>query len=427
MINYITRATALLALIELDSVAAIRGRNDGKRHGLRELYYSEEGHEVTDVQTKCEQVIEGYPMQCIIVCVEVTSIKNGDALAGEYSRVNQLECEAGWEHDRQGGGDEDVIWEGLTEWPTYSPTAFPTSYPMRWANDGHDANIMWFGDGHNRIVDWTDDGRTSHTGEVIVLGWSKGGKSGGGFFKGSTGGYSKSSKSKGGKGGGQSKSSKGYSHDNVGGDGGSGNSKSSKSSDSGDVGRDRDETIPEPIHDERGTASWSSGAGVIEEDTVSSKSSKPESVGWSSDAGTKVGNGSGPGSSKSSKPTVDSSISWSGHAAGPIKSSKPISESASWSSGVGGSSKSSKQESDSWSSDAGFIKEGNGSVSSKSSKLVADSGEWKSAKWSGSGSGEGSGSSKSSSKPARGSADVPDGKGAISNGGSDGWSGGAAL
>ncbi len=93
-----------MALVNLDSVAAVRGINDTKRqHGLRKLYYSEE-HEVTDVQTKCELVVEGHPKQCIIVCLEVTSVKNGDKLVGEYSKVNQRECEAGWEH---GGHDGD--------------------------------------------------------------------------------------------------------------------------------------------------------------------------------------------------------------------------------------------------------------------------------------------------------------------------------
>ena len=52
-----------------------------------------------------------------------------------------------------------------------------------------------------------------------------------------------------------------------------------------------------------------------------------------------------------------------------------------WSGGVGRSSNSSKLESVNWSS--GVIKESSGSVPGKSSKLVADSGEWESAKWSG--------------------------------------------
>jgi hypothetical protein len=122
MIKYITCATAILALIGINSVAAIRSNNDSKwQHGLRKLYYSK-GHEVTDVQTKCEQVIEGDPKKCIIVCVEITSVKNGDELVGEYSKVNQRECEAGWEHDGHGndrysksskskGGKSDGQWK----------------------------------------------------------------------------------------------------------------------------------------------------------------------------------------------------------------------------------------------------------------------------------------------------------------------------
>ena len=388
MIKYITCATAILALIGINSVAAIRSNNDSKwQHGLRKLYYSK-GHEVTDVQTKCEQVIEGDPKKCIIVCVEITSIRNEDELVGEYSKVNQRECEAGWEQDGHDGNDVD--WEGHPEWPTYSPTQFLTFYSPELADDGHDADNMWTGDGHDRVIDWTDNGSTSYTEEILVAGGSKGSKSDG-YSKGLNGGYSKSSKSKGGKGCGQSKSSKLYFINNVKGGGGSGYSKSSKSSGVGNVG-DWDATILEPIHDESEASSWFGGAGIIEGDEVSSlsKSSKSQSARWSSGTGViKEGSGSSSGSSKSSKPTT--------------------AESANWSGGVGGSSKSSKPRSGS----------GSGSDSSKSSKLVADSGKWESAEWFG--GVKGSGTSKSS-KPAGGSADVLDGNGSISDGESGGWS-----
>jgi hypothetical protein len=120
MINHnIARGTALLALAGLSTVAGIRNNDYDKPHGLlRKLYYSE-GHDLNNVQTKCNQVIEGDPKQCMIVCDEVTSIKNGGELVDEHSRVSQRECEAGWEH----GGHKH------TEWPTYNPTQFPTYYP----------------------------------------------------------------------------------------------------------------------------------------------------------------------------------------------------------------------------------------------------------------------------------------------------------
>jgi hypothetical protein len=437
MIGYTTCAAALLALVDLDSVAAIRGIKDRKRqHGLRKLYYSEE-HEVTDVQTECEEVIEGDPKQCIIVCVEVTSVKNGDELVGEYSTVNQRECEAGRKHD--GHDAYDVDWEGHTEWPAYSPTQFPT---FELADDGHDVDTMWTSDGRG-IIDWTDNDATSYTAEILMAGGSKGSKSDG-YSKGSNGGYTKISKSKSGKGGGQSKSSKVYYFDNGKGGGGSGYSKSSKSSGVGYVG-DWDATILEPIHDESKAASWSGGAGIIEGDKVSSpsKSSKLESVSWSSGAGV-IKEGSGSGSSKSSKSTAEAaswsdgvdgssksskpqSASWSSGAAvikegsgsgsgsGSSKGSKPAEETASWSGGVSGSSKSSKPRSGSGS----ISGSGSGSGSSKSSKLVADSGEWDSAKRSG--GGKVSGSSKSS-KPSGGSADVLDRDGSFSDGKSGGWS-----
>ena len=379
MINHIARGTALLALANLSTVAAIRNNNYDKPHGLlRKLYYIE-GHKVTDVQTKCNQVIEGDPKQCMIVCVEVTSIKNGDELVDEYSRVSQRECENGGEHDGHDGDNED--WEGHTEWPTYSPTQFPTYYPTVSVDDGQGADAKWTGDGHGSIVDWTDDGWTSSTDESLASGGSKGGKSDGyleeskggysktskskgGYSKGSKsksgkgGSQSKTSKSKGGKGESQSKSSKVYYFDNVKGGEGSGHRKS------GDVG-DWEASIHEPTPDEWEAPSWSGGAGIVVGDK-------------------------GSGSSKSSKP-----------------------ESASWSGG------------------AGVIKEIVGSGSSKSSKL-AGSHEWESAKWSGGGlikGGNGSGSSKSS-KPAAGSSDVLDGKGSSPDTDSDGesgsWSGSGA-
>jgi hypothetical protein len=107
MINHIARGTALLALTSLSTVAAIRNNNYDKPHGLlRKPYYSK-GHDLNNVQTKCNQVIEGDPKQCMIVCIEVTSTKNGDELIDEHSRVSQRECEDGW---------------------MYSPTQFPTYY-----------------------------------------------------------------------------------------------------------------------------------------------------------------------------------------------------------------------------------------------------------------------------------------------------------
>ena len=289
MINYITRATALLAIAGHDTAAAIR--NNDNRNRLRRLYYSE-GHVVDDVQTKCDQVIEGDPKQCMIVCVEVTSIRNGDELINEYSRVSQRECEAGWENDGHDGDDGD--WKGHTEWPMYSPTQFPTYSPTELVDDGHGADAKWTGDGHESIIDWTDDGWTRYTDESLVSGGSKGGKSGG-YLEGSKGGYSKNSKSKGGyskssksktgkggsqskaskstggKGGIQSKSLKVHYFDNVKGGEGSGYGKSSKSSGAGDVG-DWDATVHEPTPDEWGAPSWSGG---VSSDVLDGKGSSP--------------------------------------------------------------------------------------------------------------------------------------------------------
>jgi hypothetical protein len=56
---------------------------------IAQVYYSEGHFEVTDVQTMCEQVIEGDPKQynIIIICDKIASIKKGDELVGEYSKV----------------------------------------------------------------------------------------------------------------------------------------------------------------------------------------------------------------------------------------------------------------------------------------------------------------------------------------------------
>ncbi len=58
MINHITRATILLAIAGLDIAAAIC--NNKKQNRLRRLYYSK-GHEVADMQTKCDQVSREFP------------------------------------------------------------------------------------------------------------------------------------------------------------------------------------------------------------------------------------------------------------------------------------------------------------------------------------------------------------------------------
>jgi hypothetical protein len=179
---------------------------------LRELYYSK-GHEVTDVQTMCEQVIEGDPKQCIIICVEITSIKKGDELVGEYSKVSQRNCEANWI-------DREVA--RCTEWPN-SSTQSPTYYPTDLADDGQDVDIILSSNGNDHIINWTDSGSTSHTDKILMAGESKGskGSKSDGYLKGSNGEYSKSSKSKDGKQGyDQSNSLKVYYVDNGKGGGG---------------------------------------------------------------------------------------------------------------------------------------------------------------------------------------------------------------
>ena len=142
MVNYSASATALLALSSqvITAINAERSesvRRDGReRQGLRKL----SGFDETDVQTRCELVIEGNPLVCVKVCVTVTSMKKDDDTIEEYSEVKQEKCASGWENDGN--------WKGDTEWPTYFPTQ---TYGPTQGDDEHD------------IVDWTDDGWKSYS------------------------------------------------------------------------------------------------------------------------------------------------------------------------------------------------------------------------------------------------------------------------
>jgi len=74
-----------------------------KRQGSRALYSW--GHETTDVQTECEEVVAGHPEVCVLVCTKVTSIMNDEKLVDEYSRLSQHKCDSEDDEDRwQSGG-----------------------------------------------------------------------------------------------------------------------------------------------------------------------------------------------------------------------------------------------------------------------------------------------------------------------------------
>ena len=129
MVNYSASAAALLALTSL-ATTAINAENSNsirpdssERQGLRKLTNDE--HEVTDVQTKCDAVIEGNPKVCVKVCVEVTTTTRSNGIIDEYSQVSQHKCDEGWEN----GGSWSGSAAGPIEWPPKWPT--PTS-PDGW-------------------------------------------------------------------------------------------------------------------------------------------------------------------------------------------------------------------------------------------------------------------------------------------------------
>ncbi len=104
MVNY-TGTAALLAITYLSATSIkAEGRqatstvrvaiDEVEQQRLRKLYGVATGsHFVTDVQTKCEEVMAGNPKVCLKVCVEVTSIKSGDSVIEETSKVTQTKCD----------------------------------------------------------------------------------------------------------------------------------------------------------------------------------------------------------------------------------------------------------------------------------------------------------------------------------------------
>ena len=105
MVNYSASATALLTLailatatVNADSLNSVR-RNGGERQGLRKLSANSNEHEVTDVQTQCDIVLEGNPKVCVKVCVEVTSTTKANGVVEEFSQVSQHKCDESWKNE----------------------------------------------------------------------------------------------------------------------------------------------------------------------------------------------------------------------------------------------------------------------------------------------------------------------------------------
>ena len=104
MVHYSASAKSLLALTCLTATAinadartkisTVRAVvDDIEQQRLRKLYgTSAASHFVTDVQTKCDEVWAGNPKVCLKVCVEVTTIKSGESVVEETSKVSESKC-----------------------------------------------------------------------------------------------------------------------------------------------------------------------------------------------------------------------------------------------------------------------------------------------------------------------------------------------
>ena len=146
MVNYIASAATLLALTTSLTTTAIQAaerstnlrRNDEQQTRLRKLSYggglSNNSHFVSDTQTECEEVLEGNPPVCVIVCIEVTSIYNGETLVDETSKVNQSKCES-------------TVEEVATDAPTFHPTYLIADVAGIEETE-FTSDIDWVGDGY---------------------------------------------------------------------------------------------------------------------------------------------------------------------------------------------------------------------------------------------------------------------------------------
>jgi hypothetical protein len=141
MVNYIASAATLLALTTSLTTttihAAERTMNLRRNDEQRKLSYGgglSNSHFVSDTQTECEEVIEGNPPVCVIVCVEVTSIYNGETLVDETSKVNQSKCES---------TVEEVATGSPTNHPTYLIAEVAGIEETEFTSD-----IDWVGDGY---------------------------------------------------------------------------------------------------------------------------------------------------------------------------------------------------------------------------------------------------------------------------------------
>ena len=145
MVNYIASAATLLALTTSLTTTTIQAaerstnlrRNDEQQTRLRKLSYGgglSNSHFVSDTQTECEEVLEGNPPVCAIVCIEVTSIYNGETLVDETSKVNQSKCES-------------TVEEVATDAPTFHPT-YLIAEVAGIEETEFTSDIDWVGDGY---------------------------------------------------------------------------------------------------------------------------------------------------------------------------------------------------------------------------------------------------------------------------------------
>jgi hypothetical protein len=125
MVKYSVSTAALFAITSLSATtinaeglvktSAVRAVVDEvEQQRLRKLYASvaTSSHFVTDVETKCNEVIAGNPPVCVNVCETVTTIKSGDKVVEQTSKASQTKCA---ETTVVGVASEEWAGDGYTE------------------------------------------------------------------------------------------------------------------------------------------------------------------------------------------------------------------------------------------------------------------------------------------------------------------------
>ena len=118
MVNYSVGAATLMGvaaatIANAAAASSLRTQDDSTSQQRRRNLYQSTEHFRTETDTKCNEVIEGHPQVCVLVCTETTSIFMGDKLLDERSTTHQRKCDDDDEEEDSGSisGDGDG-WKG---------------------------------------------------------------------------------------------------------------------------------------------------------------------------------------------------------------------------------------------------------------------------------------------------------------------------